>query len=535
MSAAAKLKADLILHARLIRTFDARRPLARSLAVADGRIIALGTPRQLAPLRSRRTRIVHAPQAVAVPAFTDCHTHLFNWACQMDLLDLSRTGSPARVLSAIRARAARTAHGHWLFVRGLNLSILADSSASQNPRRILDALTPGRPTIVHSRDGHSAWVNSAGLRAAGITAKTRTPPGGRIPRDHSGRPVGILQEQALALLPSLKDTLTDRQIMAGLRRAIRRAHRWGITTVHSIEGRRAFEWFSRLRRAGKLHLRICWAMPANMLDAAIETGLHSGFGDELLWIGGVKIFADGSLGSQTAYMYHAYPHRRGYRGQATCVGHQLRKLAEQAARANLAVWIHAIGDRANHEALAAIAAARRVEPARLAHRIEHAQCVRPADVRRFGQLGIIASMQPCHIPGDIALATRYWPRASRWAYPCRSLAKAGATLAFGSDVPVETLDPIAGLRAAVNRQDHAGQPPDGWYPTERLTVRQALLAYTLGAAAAGGRPGKMGRLSEGIPADIALLSNDPLQSPRTQLTDLHVIGTIFNGRVVYEA
>jgi predicted amidohydrolase YtcJ len=262
-------------------------------------------------------------------------------------------------------------------------------------------------------------------------------------------------------------------------------------------------------------------------------GLKTGFGDDFLWIGGIKLFADGALGSQTAYMYSSYPGRRGYCGVATSVGKALRDQVAQAARAGLASWIHAIGDRANHEALMALAGARRVEPTRLIHRVEHAQCVRSADVRRFARLGVIASMQPCHLPGDIALADRYWPRARQRAYPFRSLLTAGAPLAFGSDVPVETMDPIFGIHAAVNRQDRDGQPAGGWYPAERSTVRQALAAYTVGAARAGGRGGRMGRLSPGVAADIVLLSEDVLRVPARHIKDLRVVATVFDGRVVY--
>jgi predicted amidohydrolase YtcJ len=540
MSAKAN-RADLILNARLIRTMDSRRPVAKSLAVVDGRVAALGTPRQMHAWRSRRTRVVDATQAVAIPAFTDCHTHLYNWACQQHVLDLSRASSLPRVLKLIEARANQTPRSDWLLARGFNLSLLDDPSYPA-PRRLLDAVTAGRQCMVNSRDYHSAWLNSAGLKAAGIIATTKTPAGGRILRDHRGRPTGILQENALQLLPSHSDTLTDEQVATGLQRVIRQVHRCGITTIHSLESGRAFEWFNRLRQAGELNLRVCWAIPAGMLDEAIAIGLRSGLGDDLLWIGGLKIFADGALGSQTAYMYRPYPERPGYYGQPTCVGKELRDLAVRAAKAGLPSWIHAIGDRANHEAVVAIAAARRVEPVRLNHRIEHAQCIRPADLRRYAQLDIIASMQPCHIPGDIALAERYWPRAARWAYPCGSLARAGVTLAFGSDVPVEAMDPLPGLRAAVHRQDHENHPAGGWHPAQRVTITQALEAYTVGAAIAGGKAGRMGRLSVGMPADIAVLSQDPFaqakstaQASQSGLPYLRVMQTVFHGRVVYQA
>ncbi len=533
MSRQAVGKADLIVHARRIHTMDRARPSVAAVAVAGGRIVAVGSRRQMRQWKGRTTSVLGAPDAVGVPAFADCHTHLFNWACRLNLLDLAGVASLALVLRRIERRSEQTTGGEWLLAGGFDLSLLDEGGAVPTPRRLLDQAVGDRPAMVKSRDGHSAWLSSAGLRAAGITARTRTPPGGRIERDHRGRPTGIVQENALSLVPNPSDMLSDGQVRSGMGGAIRRAHRFGVTTVHSLEDRRAFEWFTRLRQGGRLDLRVCWAPPAGLLDHARQIGLKSGFGDDFLWIGGIKLFADGALGSQTAYMYGSYPGRRGYCGVATCVGKRLRDQVEQAARAGLASWIHAIGDRANHEALVALAAARRVEPTRLIHRVEHAQCVRPADVRRFARLGVVASMQPCHLPGDIALADRYWPKAGQRAYPFRSLLAAGAPVAFGSDVPVETMDPIFGIHAAVNRQDRNDQPVGGSYPTERITVSQALAAYTVGAARAGGRGGCMGRLSPGMAADIVLLSEDVLRVPARRIRDVRVVATVFDGRVVY--
>jgi len=539
-------KADLIVHARRIHTMDRARPSVSAVAVAGGGIVAVGSRRQMQQWKGRKTAVLEAPDAVGVPAFTDCHTHLFNWACRLNQLDLAGVGSLGRVLRRLGKRSEQTAHGEWLVAGGFDLTLLDEGGAGSTPRRLLDRSVGERPAMVKSRDGHSAWLNSAGLRAAGITARTVTPAGGRIERDGRGKPTGIVQENALSLVPNPSDMLSDGQIRSGMGRAIRRAHRFGVTTVHSLEDRRAFEWFTRLRQGGRLGLRVCWAPPAGLLDHARQMGLKTGFGDDFLWIGGVKLFADGALGSQTAYMYGSYPGRRGYCGVATCVGKRLRDQVVEAAKAGLASWIHAIGDRANHEALMALAAARRVEPTRLIHRVEHAQCVRPADVRRFAELGVVASMQPCHLPGDIALADRYWPRVRRRAYPFRSLVAAGVPVAFGSDVPVETMDPIFGIHAAVNRQDQDDQPAGGWYPTERITARQALAAYTVGAARAGGRdalagpgaPGpvaskRMGRLLPGMAADITLLSEDVLRVPPRHIKDVRVVATVFDGRVVY--
>ena len=226
-------KAELIVHAGRLHTMDRARA-GSALAVANGRITAVGSPRQMRPWKGRKTVVVEVSGAVGVPAFTDCHTHLFNWACRLNLLDLAGVGSLKQALQRIEKRVGDTAQGEWLLAGGFDLSLLDEGGACVSPRRLLDGAVGDQPAMVTSRDGHSAWLNSAGLRAVGITGRTRTPPGGRIERDHRGTPTGIVQENALSLVPNPSDMLSDGQIRSGMGRVTRRAHRFGVTTVHSL-------------------------------------------------------------------------------------------------------------------------------------------------------------------------------------------------------------------------------------------------------------------------------------------------------------
>jgi predicted amidohydrolase YtcJ len=289
--------------------------------------------------------------------------------------------------------------------------------------------------------------------------------------------------------------------------------------------------FQRQHRDRRLGIRVVHAIPLARLPQAQALGLRSGLGDDWLRLGAVKLFADGSLGSQTAYMFRPYPGRGDYCGVPVTTGEELRCVAVDAARHGWALWIHAIGDRAVHDAVRAIAAARRVEERPLPHRIEHAQCARPVDMRRMARLRIVASVQPSHIPGDIRTAQRHWPRASRHAYAFRSLLDAGVILAMGSDVPVEPPDPRRSLFAAVHRTDEQGYPAGGWYPEQRISVAQVLRGFTQGAAASVGGPKHAGTLAVGAPADLTIWQDDPLTAPREALLELGIAGCVVDGQL----
>jgi len=526
---------ELLFLARRVHTLRADCPRAEAIAISAGRIVAVGMRRQLLRLCQRGTRLVDVRPGVITPGLVDCHTHFLYWALHRALtIDVCGLASLEAVVSRLRAQSRTRRVGEWVLARGYDHNLWGTGLPSAAD---LDRAVPDRPAIVRSRDGHSAWLNSLALRRAGITRAKPDPPGGRYLRDRAGRPIGIVQEAAVDLLPDplreiarCTDSGTCRLIDRALQAAYRTAWSYGIVGVHVMDDGASLGHLLRQRNEGALGLRIVHALPLGDLDRAIALGLRSGFGDDWLRLGGVKIFADGALGSQTAFMFDCYPGRGRYRGVPTLIGKELRRAVERAVSNGWAVWIHAIGDRAVHEAVSAVSAARRLGRPTLPHRIEHAQCVHPRDIRRMARAGIVASVQPAHILGDIAVADRHWPRARRHAYPLRRFLEAGVRLALGSDVPVESLDPRRAFFGAVNRFTLDRQPAGGWFPEQCLTTEDVLRGFTQGAAAAGGMPDG-GTLAVGAPADLTIWETDPLEAPPGTLDQIGIRGCVVGGRL----
>ncbi len=492
-------------------------------------------PRQAAAWRARGTRVHDLGTRVLTAGLTDCHTHFFYWALSRALvIDLTLLTGLDSVLRHIDKHQRRRRVGEWVVAAGFD----PNRAGGWPTARDLDRVVPDAPAIVRTRDVHSAWLNTAALTRLGIRRETPDPVGGRIERDADGHPTGILKERAVELVPDpVRDLAlcTDNASVSGIQRSLHQAaavaRSVGLTGVHSMDDGPSLAHFQRARRGRHLGLRVVHAVQLGDLDRAAALGLRSGFGDEWVRIGGLKIFSDGALGSQTAYMFDDYPDRPGYRGVPVVAGEALCDAVQRAAAAGWAVWVHAIGDRAVSETIDAIAGVKGARDLPLPHRIEHAQCVRPRDARRMARLGIVASVQPCHIPGDIATADRHWPLVRKFAYPMRTLAKAGVTLAAGSDVPVESIDPRRSLWAATCRTDDDGQPLGGWFPSERLTLAEALGAFTTGAARSEGRDGAGDPFAPGARADFTLWDEDPFDVTPAELRDVPVAGCVVGGRV----
>jgi predicted amidohydrolase YtcJ len=525
--------ADLLLVNGRILTLRGRS--FRALSVKNGRVEAVGTSKELQSRYEPFTPTIHLRGRLAVPGFTDSHVHLAALAASRREVDLKSAASLEKALEAVAARARHTAPGMWITGGRFDKNRWGDAFPT---RHDLDRVAPEHPVALSSRDGHALWVNSRALRACSITAKTPAPPGGEIVRDHRGQASGILLEGATALVygsPAFSRPAADED---ALRAALRYLARRGITSIHAMDGIPILLQLQKLREAGRLDQRITIYPPFSALDDLVAAGLRSGFGDEWIRIGGLKLFVDGALGSQTAWLFEPYENVHPESAGIPVVSErELRESVRRAAEAGFACAIHAIGDRANAAALSAIEAAQDC-PTRLPHRIEHAQLVRPEDIPRFRRAGVVASMQPCHILGDIGAAERYWGERSRYAYPIRSLLRAGTTLAFGSDTPVETDDPLAGIYAAVCRQDPDGNPPEGWYRKEEgiRRVGDALRAYASGPAAATGEADCKGVLEPGnrCLADIVVLSHDITKLDGRSLLEARVDMTIVGGRVCYQ-
>ena len=498
--------------------------------------MALGDRRQISSLKRRGVRVVDLRDATITSGLVDCHTHFMYWAVSRAYtIDVADCRSKAETLERLKRRAAKCSIGEWVVGLGFNHNLWPDGSPTAAD---LDPLFPDRPVVVRSRDTHMAWLNAIALRRAGIDANTPDPAGGRYERDERGCLNGIVLEKAAERLPdpiwelaARTDARSLRVIDRALEQAYRTAWSLGLTGVHTVDGAHSLAHLQRHHGARRLGLRVLHGVPLENLEHATALGLRTGLGDDWLRIGGMKIFSDGALGSHTAYMYEPYPGTNGQCGVPVVYGEALREAVVEAARCGWALWIHAIGDRAVHEVVEALAAARKVEETPLPHRIEHAQCARPADVRRMGRLGIIASVQPCHIMGDIRTAQRLWPKAQKNAYAFRSMLAAGVTLALGSDVPVESNDPRRGLYGATVRTDLDGYPAGGWTAEQRLSVEEALIGYTRGAAACSRGAELRGTLSIGAPADLTIWYDDPLEAAGEDLLNLRIGGCMINGEL----
>ena len=477
----------------------------------------------LAPSEPGAEPTFEFPRALVSPGFVDGHTHFAAWSVNREQIQLAGAATRADALGRI-ARA--TPDSGWIQGQGWDANLWTEAP----DRWTLDALW-SLPVFLDSLDVHAAWVNSAALERAGITAATPDPSGGRIVRDASGAATGVLLERAVDLVRDRVPLPEPDRLLAALRRAQAEAHRLGVTGIHDVEGPEAYQAFQRLQAEGGLRLRVLFHHPVEHLDRLVRRGVRSGMGGEWLVEGGVKMFLDGSLGSRTAWMLDPYEGSRD-RGMPLCSREEADRAMRTAAAAGLACAVHAIGDAAVRRALDLMES---LPLAAIPHRIEHLQCVAPADLERTARAGIVASMQPAHILADIPVADRHWGGRSRGAYAFRSLRDRGTTLVFGSDVPVATMDPRAGVFAALERRPLGPRRGASWYPQEHLDLGEIIEAYTEAAARAGGVAHRRGRLAPGMDADFVVWDVDPAVDRGNGDAFLHarVLMTVVGGEVVY--
>ncbi|NNJ10031.1 amidohydrolase [Chloroflexales bacterium ZM16-3] len=530
----------LILYNGPIYTLDPQHPVARAVAIRDGRIVAVGSEGHVRAVTasSGRSEGINLQGRAVVPGLTDAHVHITFQGLASQEVRLGGASSIAEAVGRVADRARGLLPGAWLHGGGWNHAAWGGQWPSRND---LDAVCPATPVILSRKDGHSLWVNSAALAEAGITAATPDPSGGQIQRDRDGEPTGILLEAAMELVRVVEPPQSQEERQAAMRLAMREALSYGITSIHipcgigPNDGRETLSDLQDLRGRGELSLRCLSSISVGDLDAAIALGVKSGLGDAWLRVGGLKIFADGSLGSESAEMLSHYEGRR-HLGIATIERELLEETVARANARGISVMLHAIGDAANRKVLDAIELARGDgEPPVLAmpNRIEHCQVLHPKDIGRLAELGVIASMQPIHCTSDMETADELWGTRCAHAYAWRELRDSGATLAFGSDAPVETMNPWPGVHAAVTRQRPGGSPEGGWHPAQRLTVAEALEAYCVGPAIASGEGHMKGRLAEGMLADMAVLTGDPFRSAPGELHAITAAMTLIEGKVIF--
>jgi hypothetical protein len=530
------MHADLLLYNGQVHTMDAAQPLARAVAITANRILAVGSDAELRPLLRPGARSVDLGDRVVIPGLIDAHVH-FGWfsiGMYQKRVDLDSVPTKAEALARVAQAAAVREPGTWIQGAGWNKNLWP---GAQFPTAAdLDPVAPRHPVALEDKSHHATWVNSRAIEVAEISANTPDPPGGQIVRDAVGRPTGMLLETAADLVSRAIPEPDVETAQAAMRQGIAYAQRLGLTGVHDPGHATVLSALQKLRAEGELGLRALVHIPSGDMAAAVELGLRSGFGDEYLRIGGVKIFADGALGPQTAYMLAPYEDDAENLGIPTHDEEELFDMVQRAHQAGLSVAVHAIGDAANRAVLDAIEHSPRPALSPLPDRIEHVQILHADDVPRLSKLDVVASMQPIHATSDMDMAERYWGRRCELAYAWRSVLANGASLAFGSDCPVETLDPLAGIHAAVTRRRADGTPgAKGWIPAQRLTVVEAVHAYTLGAALASGESDLKGSLSPGKAADLVVLSHDIFDIDPMDILETRVEMTVFDGKIVYEA
>lgn len=522
-----------LLHNANIHTLDSSNPRASAILIARGRVIAVGDRDNLESLAHGKVEKHDMKGATILPGLTDAHLHMQHYALGLSKVDCE-TKTKDECLNRIAERARSSKPGEWVLGHGWQQN---DWDGNFPTSADLDVVSPNNPVYLTAKSLHAAWVNTVALKLANITDETPNPKDGAVQRDSKGKATGILLETAMALVSSVVPQPSPGEIEAAMEYAQSVLWRMGITGIHDFDRRDSFMALQSLNAKGKLKLRVCKNIPVESVEQANDLGLKSGFGDDMLWIGSVKAFMDGALGPRTAAMFQPYEGEPDNKGILNMDGEELFEHARKAADVGLSMTVHAIGDKANHEVLNAFEQLRRYETQNglpyLRHRIEHVQVIHPDDAPRLANLDVVASMQPIHATSDMHAADRYWGERSRLSYAWRTQLNYGALLAFGSDAPVESPNPFWGLHAAITRQRADGSPSSaGWYPEQKLTLAEALSAYTFGAAYAAYAEDRLGKLAENYHADLIVLEEDPFEIDPANLLTIKPSAVMIDGKWV---
>ena len=535
------MSATIVMTNGRIHTMDPANPLVTAVAIRGNKILAVGSDEGMKALLAPGGEWIDLRGRAVTPGLVDAHVHFQWFSLGLQQVNLDGTRSLREALQRIQTRLA-TEHRPlktetWLRGRGWRIDDWPEKAFPTAAQ--LDAVAPDRPAFFNDKSGHAAWVNSRALRLAGITDETPDPPGGRIQRDANGRATGILFEDAMELARRRIPRPTPAQIAAAMKEAQEYCWEAGLTGIHDFDGRDSFLALQMLKEQGELGLRVVKNVPVYRLEHAVGVGLRSGFGDDWLRIGGVKIFADGALGPRTAAMIEPYSDDPTNTGIVVTDKEEMMEKASAAAANGLSVTIHAIGDRANHDVLDVYEAVRQEEKSRithhaLRHRIEHVQLLHPDDLNRLGELKIIASMQPTHATSDMEMAEAHWGDRAPYSYAWRAMLNSGALVVFGSDAPIEKIDPLPGIYAAVTRRRADGAPgPEGWHPEQKLTLDETIYAFTMAAALTSGQETRQGSITPGKLADLTVYGRDIFAIPPDELLDVEIAGTMVNGQFKY--
>jgi hypothetical protein len=527
-------KSNLVLINGLFHTLDPEQPSASAAAIRGDRIVYVGENENArAVFTNEPVEVIDLKGATVIPGLTDAHLHFEYYSMMLQNIN-AELPTVEDVVSEVEKFVRKTPEGKWITGFGWNHN---EWGGEFPTAEMLDKVAPRHPVSLQAKSGHAIWVNTAALRATGIDDNTPDPPGGQIIRDSAGKATGIILEEAMWLVDRKIPSPTLDELVEAIKVGMRTANKLGLTGVHDLDQPSVFKAFQKLHKEGTLTLRVTKGIPLAYLDQVVEAGLYSGFGDDMLRLGSVKMFADGALGPKTAWMLAGYDSAPDDTGIATT---DVEVLCDSTIKANangLSVAIHAIGDRANREVLDIFAEAKKQNPnSGLRNRIEHVQLLAPEDLGRLAELGVIASMQPIHATSDMHIADKHWGSRVSGAYALKTQLDKGAILALGSDCPVETIDPLVGIHAAVTRRRADGTPgQEGWRPEQRLTVEEAVKGYTQGPAYAAGMEDRLGTIKEGYLADLTILDMDIFTIDPMDILKTGVLGTLVDGTFVWRS
>ncbi len=530
--------AELILINGRIWTGNPSKPWAEAIAINGERLLAVGANTDIRKFAHSKTRIMDLQGKLALPGFIDDHTHFIEGGFHLLSVDLRDAASPEEFAERIKNHAAKLPKGRWL--RGGDWDHERWHNAPLPTTELIDRFTAETPVFVTRLDGHMGLANSAALKLAGITKETKSPAGGTIVKDaKTGEPTGVLKDDAMSLMYKVMPDQSDAEYEEALQAALKYAASVGVTSIQDITGWRDYEIYKKFKNAHRLTVRVYARTPMRDWHRQAELVKKQGVGDNWLRLGGLKAFMDGSLGSTTALFFEPFtdtPNTSGLMVDDNLPEGRLQETMKEADKAGLQCSVHAIGDKANYLLLNYFEAVAKENGKRdRRFRIEHAQHLQPADISRFAKLGVIPSMQPYHAADDGRWAEkRIGGQRIKTTYAFRSLLDAGAKLTFGSDWFVAPLSPILGIHAAVTRQTLDGKNPGGWVPEQKISVEEAVRAYTSSSAYAEFAEKEKGTLEAGKLADIVVLSHDLFQIKPTEIEKTKVVYTIVGGRIVHQ-
>jgi len=524
----------VILNGKIFTSNDIN-PFVEAIAVKEGKILALGSNDTIKKFIGPETEVLDVREKLVTPGFIDAHCHFASGGRSLTTLVFRGVSSIEKIQQMVAVKLKELPEGAPIF--GSQYDHTLFPGAKWPTKEHLDKVSPGNPVVIRRVDGHSVWVNSLALKQSGITKDTPSPFGGEIVKDpKTGEPTGILKEAATQLIkvkgPRIQSNLQD-----DIQRALSHAAKLGITGIHTSSSLEEIEIYKKMNKQGQLTLRVYGWLPVSGLDEYSAKGIKQGQGDEYVKIGFLKLFIDGTLGSGTALLFEPFSDEPEKSGLPQYEEQEFYDLVEKAHENGYQVGVHAIGDRGVNWVLNAVEHAQEKHGKKeLRHRIEHAQIIIPSDVKRFKELGVIASMQPTHCTTDMRFCEhRIGKERSKGAYIWKTLLENGAILAFGTDWPVEPLDPMRGIYSCVTRKNiEFDYPEGGWFPEQKLTMAEAIKYYTLGSAYAAFEEGIKGSLEPGKLADMTVLSKDLFEIEPKEILTTEVLSTILGGKIVYK-